>query len=207
MLFILGSLLLSAHYLSEHYYVLGTDKVGQDVLYQSIKSIRTAVLIGLLTTLIMLPFAILLGGIAGYFRGYVDDVIQYIYTTVSSIPSVLLISAAILSVQMLLDRSYSSMTSEYRADIRLLMLCILLGFTSWSHLCRLIRAETLKLTQMDYVNVSQSFGMTSFYIIINHILPNVAPIIWMTIALDFSGLVLSESILTYLGIGVCSNDL
>ena len=82
--------------LSGYYHIFGTDKVGQDVFYQSLKGIRTGLVIGTLTTLMMLPFALLLGITAGYFRGWADDVIQYLYTTLSSIPAVLLIAAAIL---------------------------------------------------------------------------------------------------------------
>ena len=82
-----------------HYHVLGTDKVGQDVLYQALKSIRTSLVIGTLTTLVLLPFGIALGIMAGYFEGWVDDVIQYVYTTLNSIPGVLLIAAAVLMMQ------------------------------------------------------------------------------------------------------------
>ena len=82
--------------LSLYYHVLGTDKVGEDVLYQALKSIRTGLVIGTLTTLVMLPAAIMLGIMAGYFKGWVDDLIQYTYTTLNSIPGVLLIAAAIL---------------------------------------------------------------------------------------------------------------
>ena len=82
--------------LGPYYHILGTDKVGEDVLYQAIKSIRTGIVIGALTTIVMLPLAIMLGLMAGFFRGWVDDVIQYLYTTLSSIPGVLLIAAAIL---------------------------------------------------------------------------------------------------------------
>jgi len=78
------------------YHVFGTDKVGEDVLYQSLISIRTGLVIGTLATLVMLPFAILLGIMAGYFKGWVDDTIQYIYTTLNSIPGVLLIASAVL---------------------------------------------------------------------------------------------------------------
>ena len=78
--------------IGSQYHLFGTDKVGQDVFYQAIKSIRTGVLIGALTTLVMLPVAIILGSMAGFFRGWVDDVIQYIYTTWNSIPNVLLIA-------------------------------------------------------------------------------------------------------------------
>ncbi|MCW5619448.1 MAG: ABC transporter permease, partial [Nitrosomonas sp.] len=89
--------------LATHYHVLGTDKVGQDILYLSLKSIRVALIIGTLTTLIMLPFALLLGITAGYFRGWIDDIIQYIYTTLNSIPSVLLIAATILMMQVYIE--------------------------------------------------------------------------------------------------------
>jgi ABC-type transport system substrate-binding protein/ABC-type dipeptide/oligopeptide/nickel transport system permease subunit len=72
--------------LAPHYHMLGTDKVGQDVLYLALKSVRTGLLIGTLTTLIMLPFALGLGIAAGYFGGRIDDRIQYLYTTLNSIP-------------------------------------------------------------------------------------------------------------------------
>ena len=93
--------------LAPHYHVLGTDKVGQDVLYQALKTIRTSLVIGTLTTLVLLPLGIALGIMAGYFRGWIDDVIQYLYTTLNSIPGVLLIAAAVLMMQVLIDRTPS----------------------------------------------------------------------------------------------------
>ncbi|MFN4148580.1 MAG: ABC transporter permease, partial [Rhodocyclaceae bacterium] len=89
--------------LAQGYHVLGTDKVGQDELFLTLKSIRTGLLIGTLTTLIMLPAAIFLGILAGYAGGWVDDVIQYLYTTLNSIPGVLLIAAAVLMMQVVID--------------------------------------------------------------------------------------------------------
>src|SRR5690606_27538325 len=97
---LIGGVLLA---LMPHYHVLGTDKVGQDVLYLTLKSIRTALLIGTLTTLSMLPAALLLGIVAGYKGGWIDDVIQYIYTVLNSIPGVLLIAASILMMQVVID--------------------------------------------------------------------------------------------------------
>jgi peptide/nickel transport system permease protein len=115
------------------YHVFGTDKVGQDVLYLSLKSIRTGLLIGTLTTLVMLPLAVLLGILAGYVGGWVDDVIQYLYTTLSSIPGVLLIAAAVLMMQVIIDTHPEWFaTSAERADARLLALCLILGMTSWT---------------------------------------------------------------------------
>jgi peptide/nickel transport system permease protein len=88
-----------------HYHVLGTDQTGNDVLFQAIKSIRTAVVIGSLATLATLPLAILFGILAGYYKGRIDDGIQYLYTVLSSIPSVLLISAFVLMIQVFIDKN------------------------------------------------------------------------------------------------------
>ena len=189
--------------LATHYHVLGTDKVGQDVLYQSLKSIRVALVIGTLTTLIMLPFALLLGITAGYFRGWADDVIQYIYTTLNSIPSVLLIAASILMMQVYIEAHAEQFeTIAERADMRLLCLCIILGITSWTSLCRLLRGETLKLREMEYIQAAHAFGVSHWRIISRHILPNVMYIVLITTVMDFSGLVLAEAVLSYVGVGV-----
>jgi len=189
--------------LSIHYHVLGTDKIGADVLYQSLKSVRTGLMIGTLTTIVVLPLGIALGMAAGYFRGWVDDVIQYIYTTLNSIPSVLLIAASVLMLQVYLNNNadqYNSLVE--RSDMRLFFLCMILGITSWTGLCRYIRAETLKLRELDYVAAARVQGVSHFKTLTQHILPNVMHIVIITIALDFSGLVLAEAVLAYVQIGV-----
>ena len=193
----------SAFYLSHYYHILGTDKIGQDVFYQSLKSIRTGLAIGTLTTLIMLPFALIMGLMAGYFRSWVDDIIQYLYTTLNSIPGVLLIAASILLLQVYMDNHADEFTSlEQRADLRLLFLCMILGITSWTGLCRLLRAETMKLREIDYVQAAQAFGLSHYTIMRRHLLPNVMHIVMIAIVLDFSGLVLAEAVLSYINIGV-----
>ena len=190
-------------YLSNYYHVLGTDKVGEDVFYQVIKSVRTGLVIGTLTTLIMLPLAILFGILAGYFQGWVDDIIQYLYTTLNSIPGVLLIAASILMVQVYMANHESEFTSVLaRADMRLLFLCMILGVTSWTGLCRLLRAETLKLREMEYVQAAKALGVKQNTILIRHILPNVMHIVLISVVLDFSSLVLAEAVLSYINIGV-----
>jgi peptide/nickel transport system permease protein len=193
---------VTAH-LAMHYHVFGTDKVGNDVFYLAVKSIRTGLVIGTLATLVMLPFAILLGVAAGYFKGWVDDLIQYIYTTLNSIPGVLLIAAAILSIQVYIaNHPGLFQTGTGRADLRLLALCVILGITSWTSLCRLLRGETLKLREMDYIEAATAFGVRHVKIITNHILPNVMHIVLIIVVLDFSGLVLAEAVLSYVGVGV-----
>ena len=202
-LFMLLWLVSSIALLAQHCHVLGTDKIGHDVLYQCIKSIRTGLVIGTLSTFIMLPFALLCGLMAGYFGGLVDDIIQYIYTTLSSIPGVLLIAAAVLALQMLMQQHptwFDSMSA--RADARLLALCAILGLTGWTSLCRLLRGECLKLREADYVQAAKVLGVSHFKILIRHLLPNVLHIILITVVLDFSGLVLAEAVLSYVGVGV-----
>jgi peptide/nickel transport system permease protein len=173
------------------------------VFYQSLKSVRTGLVIGTLTTLIMLPFAVLLGIMAGYFKGWVDDVIQYLYTTLNSIPSVLLIAAAILMLQVYLANHPDMFeTDAERADIRLFFLCVILGITSWTGLCRMLRGETLKLGELDFIEASRAFGVSHAKTIVRHILPNVLHIVLISVVLDFSGLVLAEAVLSYVGVGV-----
>jgi peptide/nickel transport system permease protein len=189
--------------LASAYHVLGTDKVGQDVLYLSLKSIRTGLVIGTVTTLVMLPFALLFGIAAGYLRGWVDDVIQYIYTVLSSVPSVLLIAAAVLMMQVVIEKNADWFaTSAARADVRLLCLCLILGVTSWTGLCRLLRGETLKLRELEYIQAAQAFGVSSLRIITRHIVPNVMHIVLISVVMEFSALVLAEAVLSYVGVGV-----
>jgi peptide/nickel transport system permease protein len=151
----------------------------------------------------MLPFALIAGTLAGYFRGVTDDIIQYLYTTLSSIPGILLISASVLMLQIYIANHPSLFpTLAQRADARLLALCFILGITSWANLCRLLRGETLKLRSLEFVQAAQSLGVKHSKIIFRHILPNVMHIILITLVLDFSGLVLAEAVLSYVGVGV-----
>lgn len=185
-------------HIAPYYHLFGTDKVGSDVFYRSIKSIRTGMVIGCVTTLIVIPFAIFFGVVAGYFGGLIDDMIQYVYSTLASIPSVLLI----VSFMLLVELGESVGDIAWRADRRLLSLCIIMGITSWTGLCRLIRGETLKLREHEYVHAALSFGVNRLKILSRHIVPNLMHIVLISFILRFSGLVLAEAVLAYIGIGV-----
>ncbi|HIM58414.1 MAG TPA: ABC transporter permease [Gammaproteobacteria bacterium] len=186
-----------------NYHILGTDKAGIDVFYKAVKSIRTGMIFGLLTTLLALPPAIILGLMAGYFKGKTDDVIQYIYTTINAIPGILLIAALVLILQVYMDEHASDYASALeRSDLKLLLLCVILALTSWTGLCRLIRAETLKLSELEFVQAAKVFGVSNLKILFNHLLPNVMHLVLISIVLDFSGLVLIEAVLSYVGVGV-----
>jgi peptide/nickel transport system permease protein len=189
--------------LSGPYHLLGTDLTGNDVLYQCLKSIRTAFVIGSLATLATLPLAVGLGLVAGYFRGWVDEAIQYLYTVLSSVPNVLLIAALVLMVQVFLDQHPELFeTGAERADLKLFMLCLVLGLTGWATLARLLRAETLKLRELEYVQAATAFGIGHGRILTRHVFPNVAHLMLIVTVLEFSSLVLYEAVLSYVGVGV-----
>ncbi len=196
-------IVISTYWLSRYVHILGTGKIGQDIFYYTVKSIRTGLIIGTLTTLFMMPLALLLGISAGYFGKRIDDVIQFIYTTLSSIPGVLLITASVLSMQTYIANHPEQFpTLAQTADARLLALCVILGITSWTSLCRLLRAETLKLREIDFVLAAKALGTSSYKILWKHLLPNVMHIVLITLVLDFSFLVLAEAVLSYVGVGV-----
>ncbi len=186
-----------------HYHVFGTDRTGNDVLYQALKSVRTAFVIGTLATMATLPLAMVLGVLAGYFKGWVDEVIQYLYTTLTSVPNVLLIAACVLMVQVFLDKHPEMFeTGAERSDLKMFLLCVILGLTGWATLCRLIRGETLKLRELDFVQAATAFGVSHARIMARHIMPNVMHLVLITTVLSFSDLILYEAVLTYVGVGV-----
>jgi peptide/nickel transport system permease protein len=188
-------------------HLLGTDKVGDDVFFAALKGVRTGVVIGAGTTLIIIPFAIFFGVLAGFYGGIIDDIIQYIYTTLSSIPDILLIVAFMLifgagGYQGGLITEQLTYLGIFIPNDRLFWLCLIMGITSWTGLCRIIRGETLKLRELQYVEAARAFGVPRLLIIYRHIVPNIMHLALITLVLQFSGLVLAEAILSYLGIGV-----
>ena len=167
------------------WHVLGTDKTGEDVLYATLKGARTGLTIGGLTTLIAVPFAVFFGVVAGFFGGWIDDVVQYVYSTLSCIPWILLVACFMLIFGQ-----------------GIVQLCVVMGITGWVGLCRLLRGETLKLREKEYVQAALALGVSRFRIITRHVVPNVMHLVLISIVLRFSGLVLAEAVLSYIGVGV-----
>jgi peptide/nickel transport system permease protein len=166
-------------------HLLGTDILGRDVLYRTLKGARVALLIGGFTSAIAIPLALLLGVTAGYFGGRWDDLVFFVMSTLASIPSLLLLIAIVMA----LGRGTWQV-------------CFALGVTSWVGLSRVSRGETLKLRELDYVQAARALGVSEARILWRHIVPNLFHLVIITFVLLFSGLVISETILSYLGIGV-----
>ena len=165
-------------------HLLGTDALGKDVLVETLKACKTALIIGGFTAAIYIPLGTLFGILAGYFRRRVDDAIQYLYTTLASIPEILLL----ISIIFVLGKGLGSMSFA-------------LGITAWVGLCRLIRGETMRQAERPYVAAARALGQSHWNIITRHLLPNVMHLVVINFVLGFSGIVLTEAVLSYLGVG------
>ncbi len=165
--------------------LLGTDVLGRSVFYRVLAGAQTAVTIGFITTALVIPFGTALGLAAGYFGGWVDALITWLYSVVVSIPDILLITAISYS----LGRGIESM-------------CVALAATSWVGIMRLVRGEVLKHKGKEYVLAARVLGAGPGRIMFGEILPNVMHVGIVTSSLVLLGAVKAEVILTYLGIGV-----
>lgn len=164
---------------------LGTDIFGRSVLSKVIHGTQVAMSVGLISSLIAIPIGVGLGAVAGYFGGWVDDLVVWFYTTFSSIPYIMLL----MSFSLILGKG-------------LISIYIALGLTSWVGLCRLIRGEVMKHKDREYVQAASALGAGHFRKLFIHILPNVTHIVIIRTSLQFQIAIKSEVILSYLGLGV-----
>lgn len=168
---------------AEH--IFGTDIFGRSVFQKVVRGTQIAMSVGLATSLIAIPIGVFLGAIAGYFGGWVDDFITWLYTTFSSIPNIMLL----ISITMILGKG-------------LFAVYVALGATSWVTLCRLIRGEVMKHKEREYVQAAGAIGGGHMRKLFLHILPNVTHIVIINTSLQFQVAIKSEVILSYLGLGV-----
>jgi peptide/nickel transport system permease protein len=166
-------------------HLLGTDILGRDCLHQALRGARVALLVGGLTSAIAIPLALLFGVAAGYFGGRIDDVVFFVTSTLASMPGLLLLIALI----MVLGRGP-------------VQVCVALGVTGWVGFARLARGETLKLRELDYVAAARALGVSELGIVLRHVLPNLMHLVVISFVLYFSGLVLTEAVLSWLGLGI-----
>jgi peptide/nickel transport system permease protein len=183
---------------------LGTNYAGRDNLGQIVQGTRIAFEIGLLTSLIVIPLGFALGAVAGYFGRKVDTVVVYLYSVVDSVPGILLIMAIAYVVRGAVERSVAMQSVTRYVDSGLLAVCVGMGFTGWVGLCRLIRAEYMKHRERQYVLAARALGVGDLAIMFRHIAPNVLHLIIINFSLRFPGLILTEAVLSYLGVGVAN---
>lgn len=166
-------------------HVFGTDNLGRDVAARLVQGTRVAFQVGIVTSLIAIPIGVLLGCLAGYFGGKIDDFIVWLYSTFASIPTLLFI----LAIAMAVGRGLTG-------------IFLGIGLTAWVPLCRLIRAEVMKHRERAYVMAARALGFSDARIIFRHILPNVFHIVIVNFTLRFPAAIGTEVIMSFLGIGV-----
>ena len=174
--------------------VLGTDWSGRSILIKTVLGAKVSLTVGLMANIIAVPLGMILGAIAGYYGRRADSIIVWAYSTLASIPGLILLIA--------LKYTFKGVTWMGLDLTGINGIFIALGITSWIGTCRLVRAETLKLREMDYVVASRACGTSSFWILLKHIMPNVMHIGIINFSLGFVGAIKAEVILSYLGLGV-----
>jgi len=177
--------------------MLGTDIFGQSVLRKTLYGAKVSITVALFASVISIGIGVPLGAIAGYFRGWVDEIIVWVYSTLSSIPYILLILAfaVVLRDKTLFGQKVSGITAAYLA----------IGLTSWVGICRLIRGEVIKHKDRAYVLAAVSYGCSRRRIIFRHLMPNVVHIVIIDFSLRFVAFVHAEVILSFLGLGESSS--
>jgi ABC-type dipeptide/oligopeptide/nickel transport system permease subunit len=165
----------------------GLDVLGRSVWERVVQGSRVALIVGFFSTAIAIPVGAALGLIAGYFRGWVDAFVVWLYSTLDAIPTILLLLAMALVLP----------TGKGLATV-----CIALGVTSWVSTCRVVRAEAIRQKELDYIRAARSLGAGNLRILFIHLLPNVLHLVLVQASLVFVYSIKSEVILSYLGVGV-----
>ncbi|GIP50791.1 Glutathione transport system permease protein GsiD [compost metagenome] len=171
---------------------LGTDKLGRDVLTRVLQAGRISLTVGLASMVLSVFLGTLLGAIAGYYRGIVDQVIMRLADLLLTIPGLplLFISGALLS--------------EWKVptDYRMYIVMLMLSLVNWPGLARMIRGQMLSLREREFMQAAVVLGLRDRRKLVHHLLPNLVPLIIVMATLNIGGAILSESVLSFFGLGV-----
>lgn len=163
----------------------GTDIFGRSVVAKVIKSTEVAMSVGFVVSIIAITVGVTLGAVAGYFGGIIDELIVWLYSTLASIPDIMLL----IALTFILGKG-------------ILAVYIALGMTNWVELCRLIRGEVMRHKDREYIQAATAIGASNARKLFVHILPNIIHIVIIKFSAIFQIAIKSEVILSYLGLGV-----
>jgi len=174
--------------------LFGTDWGGKSVLYKTLLGTKVSITVGFMANILAVPLGMILGAVAGYYGGKVDSFVVWLYTTLACIPGIIRLIAIKYAFQDVdfLGLDLSGIHGLY----------IALALVTWIGTCRLVRAEVLKIRELDYVLAARAIGTPSFVILLRHVIPNVLHLGIIMFSLGFVGAVKAEVILSYLGLGV-----
>jgi peptide/nickel transport system permease protein len=175
-------------------YPLGTDWSGRSVLVKTLLGVKVSMTVGLMANVIAVPLGMVLGALAGYYGGKTDAVIVWLFSTLASIPGIILLIA--------MKFAFENVSLGALDLTGIHGLYIALGIISWVGTCRLVRAETMKLRELEYVLAARAAGRHNFAILLRHVMPNVAHLGIINFSIGFVGAIKAEVILSYLGLGV-----
>lgn len=186
---------------------MGTDYLGRDVFWRAMAGTATAIKVGVIASGIACILGVALGALAGYFGGTIDDIINFLYSVFAAMPTLLFI----LSFALLVSKGFLAgdltgvvnfMRDNLNTDPGMLAVYLAIGLTGWVTLCRVVRAETLKLREAGYIQAAKVAGVPAWKIIVRHIIPNVGHLIIIYFTLRFAYAIMTEVIVSYLGLGV-----
>lgn len=166
-------------------FLLGTDKFGRDILSRLIVGTRVSLSVGLITVIISLSIGLILGSLAGYYRGKTDAIIMWFINVIWSIPTLLLVFA----ITLVLGKGFWQ-------------IFIAIGLTMWVNVARLVRGQVMAMRELEYVEAAKALGFSNARIIMRHIWPNIIGPVIVIAASNFASAIVIEAGLSFLGIGV-----
>lgn len=166
-------------------FLFGTDKYGRDILSRIIIGTRVSLSVGLITVIISLSIGLILGSLAGYYRGKTDNIIMWFINVIWSIPTLLLVFA----ITLVLGKGFWQ-------------IFIAVGLTMWVNIARLVRGQVLSVRELEYIEAARALGYSDFRTIARHIWPNIMGPVMVIAASNFASAIVIEAGLSFLGIGV-----
>lgn len=171
---------------------LGTDKNGMDMLTRLMYGGRVSLMIGFIVVIISAALGVVLGGVSGYFGGWVDNIIMRVvdvFYCIPSMPVIIIIGAAMDAMRV------DSWT-------RMMYLMLILGFLGWPGIARLVRGQILSLREQEFMTAAEACGISAWHRIFRHLIPNVIPQLIVTCTMSLGSTILTEATLSFLGLGV-----